>query len=390
MPDLPHHNGSHAAGLELERVTRAIDEAGGLPNRYYTDPALRDLENQRLIAGTWAGAGFTKDVDEAGTMQPVHFMGVPLVMVRDKAGEIRVFENVCRHRGMILAEKAGKCSVIRCPYHAWTYGLDGRLRATPHIGGPGVHSHPRIDADSHSLNAVRAHVFLGVIFVNLDGNAPPFEDHARALLERWSDFADKDLYAGTDCGFSLTVHSNWKLAVENYCESYHLPFVHPELNRYSKLEDHYNIMQPGCFAGQGTTVYNPQLAGDGPGFADFSGLSDTWDRGAEYIALFPNTLLGVHRDHTFAMILNPQSVAQCREDVAIYYASDTAIGDDFSELRQKNAANWRSVFDEDIGVVEGMQRGRSGLQFDGGVFSPVMDGPTHCFHAWAAERLSAG
>ncbi len=373
---------------DLERVTRAVGEASGLPSRYYTDPALGALENRRLFAETWAGIGFAKDLPAPGTMKPVRFLDIPLLMVRDKAGAVRVFENVCRHRGMILAERAGPCSVIRCPYHAWTYGLDGRLRATPHIGGPGVHDHSGITAETHSLNSVRCHVFMGVVFVNIDGGAPPFETHAAPLADRWSEFADQPLHSGPDCDFSITVEGNWKLAVENYCESYHLPFVHPQLNRYSRLEDHYNIAEPGLFAGQGTTVYDPQLAGDGPDFPRFAGLSEKWTRGAEYLALFPNTLLGVHRDHVLAMILSPQSENRCREDVAIAYAEKSALGENFRELRRRNAAAWRGVFDEDVGVVEGMQRGRRGVQFDGGAFSPVMDGPTHCFHAWAAARLA--
>jgi choline monooxygenase len=92
------------------------------------------------------------------------------------------------------------------------------------------------------------------------------------------------------------VACNWKLAVENYCESYHLPWVHPGLNSYSRLEDHYNIVAPRSFSGQGTTVYAPAL-GDAA-FPDFPGLPAKWDTAAEYVALYPNVLFGVHRDHT--------------------------------------------------------------------------------------------
>ena len=93
--------------------------------------------------------------------------------------------------------------------------------------------------------------------------------------------------------------------MENYCEAYHLPFIHPDLNSYSRLEDHYNILDDTSYAGQGSNVYNPQIADDGRQFPSFSKLSSKWDQGAEYCAFFPNVLLGVHHDHAFAIILTP-------------------------------------------------------------------------------------
>ena len=182
---------------------------------------------------------------------------------------------------------------------------------------------------------------------------------------------------------------NWKLAVENYCESYHLPWVHPGLNSYSRLEDHYHIEQPGFFSGQGTRVYRPMMDEGGNRFANFPDLSDHWEAAGEYIALYPNILLGVHRDHTYAILLEPVSEDRTIEHVAIYYASDAMRNSDWASMRAANTRLWQGVFEEDVFVVEGMQRGRYGIKFDGGKFAPAMDGPTHCFHRWVAERLSA-
>ena len=181
------------------------------------------------------------------------------------------------------------------------------------------------------------------------------------------------------------MNCNWKLAVENYCESYHLPWVHPGLNSYSRLEDHYNIEEPGHFSGQGTYVYR-QLKGDNDAvFPDFDGLSDKWDKGAEYISAYPNVLLGVHRDHTYAIILIPEGPGKTTEHVHLFYADPNTDED----LRKRNAAQWKLVFEEDIFVVEGMQHGRNALGFDGGRFSPAMDAPTHMFHDWVASGLLA-
>ena len=135
-------------------------------------------------------------------------------------------------------------------------------------------------------------------------------------------------------------------------------------------------------------VYNPNLSDD-QSFSDFSNLSDKWDRNAEYISFFPNVLLGVHRDHRYAIVLIPDSFDQTTERVALYYADETMAGDEFEELRAKNTALWKEVFEEDIFVVEGMQSGRYGHYFDGGKFSPVMDEPTWVFHHWVANQMVA-
>lgn len=373
----------------LETVMQPVETARGLPNAFYTDPEVHEAEKRVLFASTWACIGFAKDVPNRGDANPISFVGQPLLAVRGDGNEIKVFQNVCRHRGMILVEqKTTLRSTIRCPYHSWCYNFDGSLRTTPHVGGPGNNLHDCIKREELGLIEVRSHEFMGMIFVNLDGNAPAFEVHAAKLLDQWKEFVDRPLFhAGDDSSFSLEVKCNWKLAVENYCESYHLPWVHPGLNSYSRLEDHYNIVEPGAFSGQGSVVYNPQLDATRK-FANFGGLSDKWNTGAEYVALYPNVLLGVHRDHTFAIMLDPQSHDHTIERIEIFYTSEAMCGPDMADLREKNAKMWKDVFIEDIFVVEGMQKGRSASLYDGGKFSPVMDPPTHCFHGWVARRFA--
>ena len=375
---------------DLSAVTRPVETANGLPNALYTDEALFRVEAERVFFRNWAAIGTAGAVPEPGDARPITFLGQPLVMVRDLEGRLRVFQNVCRHRGMILVQQPGKIRrAIRCPYHSWCYELDGRLRTTPHVGGPGTNRHDAIDRESLGLIEVRSHEWLGVVFVNIDGNAPAFEDDAAEAMARWAEF-DRPLHTAPDSAFTLEVATNWKLAVENYCESYHLPWVHPGLNSYSRLEDHYHVEAPGAFSGQGTRVYRPMLADDGRRFPLFEGLSEKWDEGAEYIALYPNVLLGVHKDHTFAIVLEPLGVERTVEHVTIFYTDDKVLGDDWTEMREKNAVMWKEVFVEDVFVVEGMQQGRHARGFDGGRFSPVMDSPTHCFHAWVATAMQEG
>ncbi len=370
----------------LDAVTAPIAQAHGLPNAHYTDPATIAEENEAILRRTWAALAVGADVPDPSDCKPIEFLGQPLLLLRDKDGTLRVFQNICRHRGMILVDAPRKIEgAIRCPYHSWCYSKDGRLVSTPHVGGPGLNSHPDIDRSTLGLLEVRSHIWRDVVFVNLSGDAAPFEEVHADLLTRWSE-VEKPLYhGGPESAFMLEVETNWKLAVENYCESYHLPWVHPGLNSYSRLEDHYHIESPGNYSGQGTYVYRQLKGEDGNVFPDFEGLSDFWDEGAEYVALYPNVLLGAQRDHSFAIVLEPVAHNKTREHVHIYYARP----DIDPALRQKNAVLWKEVFQEDVFVVEGMQKGRAAPGFDGGRFSPAMDGPTHNFHAWVAGKLTA-
>ena len=368
----------------LDAVRRPVATANGLPNAHYTDEATFRAEAQATLLSTWAGLAVAADVPEPGDAKPLSFLDIPLLLIRDKDGDVRVFQNICRHRGVVLVEEPRKIEgAIRCPYHSWCYSTKGKLVSTPHVGGAGHNTHEAIDKDALGLIEVRSHIWRDVVFINIDGTAPPFEEVHAHLLHRWRDH-DQPLYpGGPDSTFMLEVKTNWKLAVENYCESYHLPWVHPGLNSYSRLEDHYNIVEPGLYSGQGTYVYR-QLQGEGGEvFPDFKGLPEFWDTGAEYVALYPNVLLAAQRDHGFAIILQPVARDVTHEHVHLYYATpDTDAG-----MRAKNAELWKGVFIEDIGVCEAMQKGRAAPGFDGGRFSPVMDAPTHNFHDWVARRM---
>lgn len=375
----------------LAPVMAPVNVANGLPNDHYIDPAVFAEEKRSVLFNNWSGIGFGKDVPEPGYAKPVDFLGMPLLIVRDKDGEIGVFQNTCRHRGMILVEKAGKIrGAIRCAYHSWCYGLDGRLVSTPHVGGPGNNKHEDIKLDELGLVRIRSYVWRDVVFVNVDGTAPEFEEVHAGLLERWKEFETPVYHGGEGSGFKLEVKTNWKLAVENYCESYHLPWVHPGLNSYSRLEDHYNIEVPGHYSGQGTLVYRQLKGENGETFPDFEGLSSKWDEGGEYVAVYPNVLLGVQRDHAFAIILEPVDTENTVEHIELYYAKSNEDTPELEDLRTENAKLWKTVFEEDVFVVEGMQKGRHGELFDGGRFSPAMDGPTHNFHVWVADQVTKG
>ena len=370
---------------DLSRVKEPLSRANGLPNAHYIDPAVFAEERDALLFGQWAGLAVAADVPEAGDAKPITFMGMPLLLLRDRNDQVRVFQNTCRHRGMILVEEPRKIEgAIRCPYHSWCYSTEGKLVSTPHVGGPGQNTHPDVDRSTLGLTEIRSHIWRDVVWVNVDGQAPEFEVAMHPVIERWAEFERPLYHGGADSKFVLSVKSNWKLAVENYCESYHLPWVHPSLNSYSRLEDHYNIEEYGAYSGQGTLVYRQLEGANGAKFADFEGLDAKWDTAAEYLSVYPNVLLGMHRDHAFAIVLVPKGPEETEENIHLYYATPETD----AALRAKNTEQWKVVFEEDIFVVEGMQRGRHGVNFDGGRFSPAMDGPTHCFHDWVAGKVN--
>lgn len=370
---------------DLSSVCANVEQAKGLPNAHYIDPTIYAEEKQALLFSQWAGLAVAADVPEPGDAVPLNFVGMPLLLIRDKDGDVRVFQNICRHRGMILVEEPRKIEgAIRCPYHSWCYSTKGDLVATPHVGGPGQNTHDAIKRNELGLIEVRSHVWRDVVWINVSGDAPAFEDAMSDVMHRWREFELPLYHGGHDSRFTLEVNTNWKLAVENYCESYHLPWVHPGLNSYSKLEDHYHIEQPGQYSGQGTLVYRQLTNENGETFPDFEEVGKRWNEQAEYIAVYPNVLLGTHRDHAFAIILEPRGPEHTIEHVHLYYA----VPDSDEGLRMRNSQLWKTVFEEDIFVVEGMQRGRHADQFDGGRFSPVMDSPTHCFHHWVADKIA--
>ena len=372
---------------DITSVQQSVEQANGLANAHYIDPAVFAEESEAVLKATWAGLAVGADVPNPGDAKPIQFLGMPLLLIRDKDGDLRVFENICRHRGMQLVHEAKTIEgAIRCPYHSWCYSTKGKLVSTPHVGGAGHNTHPSIVKDNLGLNEVRSYVWRDVVFINISGDAPDFTEVHADLIARWSEFDCTLYHGGADSRFELELAANYKLAVENYCESYHLPWVHPGLNSYSRLEDHYNIVEYGKFSGQGTLVYRQFKAEDGSAaFPDFPNLSEKWNEGAEYITVYPNVLLGVQRDHAFAIVLEPKAHDKTVEHIHLYYASEETK----AANRAVNTRQWKEVFEEDIFVVEGMQSGRHAPTFDGGRFSPVMDEPTHCYHDWVAGKIAS-
>ena len=379
---------------KLDIVNKPISEAHGLPNECYTSKEYTFIERKKLFEDKWTVIGTASSLQNVGDVKPFDLLGLPLLIVRNKKNKIKVFHNVCSHRGVKLVDKPGNIrNVIRCPYHSWSYTSDGELVATPHIGGMNKHQTSKFDKSKSNLKEIKSSVWLDLIIVNISDNEIPFEEYIKPLDKRWSKFWNikdrKLINHAHDFGyFKLKAKCNWKFAIENYCESYHLPWIHPGLNGYSKIDDHYHIHGlPNRFAGQGTTNYNPEFKGKKK-FPCFPNWPKNKENIAEYVALFPNVMLGIHKDHYYAYWLEPIDHENTLEHMEIYYVGEKAAkSEKFKSLRKQNHKLWEDIQKEDVDIIQRMQIGRNSNSYNGGNFSPDMDNPTHQFHKWVSTNL---
>ncbi len=380
---------------KIEVVKNPIEKAHGLPNECYLNNDYLEFEKEKIFKNNWTMIGVASSVPNPGDAKPFNLLGIPILIVRNKENEVKVFHNVCSHRGFKLVDQECKLkNVIRCPYHSWSYDFNGKLTVTPHIGGLGKHEVEGFDKNNSNLKEIKSNIWMDLIFININSNAKPFEDFIKSLEDRWSKFISKKdqklIRHSTDNGyFNMTVNSNWKFAIENYCESYHLPWIHPELNKVSNISDHYHIEDENLnFSGQGSNKYSQQFDGNIK-FKCFPNWPTELSEKSEYVSLYPNVMLGIHIDHFYAFWLEPISNNQTKEHFELYYVGDeSASSDEFKDIREKNFAFWQEVMNEDVTAIEGMQNGRNSPAYNGGNFSPVMDTPTLMFHKWVATNLT--
>ena len=165
----------------VARLNRPTASAVGLPREVYTRPEFFEVERDHVLAATWVCVGIASDVANPGDLFPYDFGGMPILLLRERAGTIRAFHNVCSHRGVqLVSEPRTVRDTITCPYHAWTYALDGALLRRPRFCGPPQCADNAFDPVAMGLKAIRCETWKSLVFVNLDGNAPPIADYLRS------------------------------------------------------------------------------------------------------------------------------------------------------------------------------------------------------------------
>ncbi len=345
----------------------SLDQDSGLPGEVYTSEAVFAEEIRRLFHASWLCVGIDRDVPEAGDLFPVGFAGTPLLLVRDAEHKVRVFHNACAHRGALLATGPRSCrGSIVCPYHHWAYGLDGALRRTPHAGGAGKHHLPESTEPRPRLTEVRSAVWNGLVFVNLSGSAVPFEDFIAPVDQRIGPLQQTRMTWDSSLAAEMTFEANWKLVVENFVESYHVPAVHPELERVNPMRAHYQILGGHSYLGQGGHDYVATEQQDLAGLP----LRENADPGKyEVFYIYPNLIFGPVPNFGFVIIANPCSAEVTQERLEFFFYGESAMTAENEPLRRSNADFLKRVNCEDIEICKSVQAGRHSLAFNGGVFA---------------------
>ena len=358
------------SGFE-EKLYLETSDGTSLPNVAYTNEAYHRYEQETVFRKTWVFAGFAHTIPNTGDMLPVEIAGRPLVLVRGDDAKIRCFHNACRHRGaqLVLEKKQGSKSFV-CPNHSWSYSLEGKLLARPHFFGGDKHDINQTPCHRADLVEVRCDIWHDWVFVNLDGQADSFEDYLEPIRSRISDYDFSELNFADALEFEIG--ANWKLAIENFIEPYHVFSCHPWLHSFVSMAER----DPPSFDKHVLTCGYDFAATDparGEGLPYFPNLPEAKKKRGDWFVLFPNFAFEIFPDQVDVFVAEPLGVNQCRETIAIYLNGDGAHAPEYKEARDGVVQNWHDLNNEDVGVIERMQSGRRSEGFDGGVLSPYWD-----------------
>ncbi|WP_432471507.1 aromatic ring-hydroxylating oxygenase subunit alpha [Amphritea sp. HPY] len=359
----------------------AFKESGplktGLPPSAYTDEKFWEAEKAKLFPASWVLVGFAHEMAKSGDTVPVTVGDSPLILVRNQDGSIKAFHNVCRHRCLKLVDSPQNVGrLLKCPYHAWAYGLDGALRSTPYFGGEEPNSVPEgFDPQEHGLKEVQCAVWYDWIFVNVSGDAQPFDEFVAPLKNRLDglDFEKAKLVGVIDLGI---VDTNWKFLMENFIEPYHVQFVHSSTTD-QPLIDHY-IVDDGHCQGSAVDLDDENEGGDGSG--------NTLAVSSRYLTLFPTFVFGRYFPDQMGVHLNiPVGPGKTLQRRAIYMTDGTELD---TESAEKLKQLWIDVHKEDHEVCIRLQEGRKSTVADGGVLSTHWESSVRNFQEQVLEAVS--
>ena len=351
-----------------------IEYAKTLPSRWYTDPGVLEAETRRIFGRTWQLAGRAEQVARPGQFFTTTVADEPVLVARGLDARLRAFSNVCRHRAGPVACGEGERRSFRCGYHGWTYALDGRLMLTPEFAG--VEDWRK---EEHALPEFRVDVWGALVFVNLDRAAAPLAATLEDTLERTNerrDWAEMRLAARKD----WHVECNWKTYVDNYLEGYHIPVVHPSLNReidYARYRTEtrrlYSIQHAPIRRETSTRL----AAGDTDGGSSYGE--------AQYFWVFPNLMLNIYPDNYSTNLIVPLSPERTLT-VFEWYFKD-AEREDVREAVRRTVEFSDEIQLEDIRICEAVQRGLRSRTYAQGRYATARENGVHHFHGLLAEYL---
>jgi choline monooxygenase len=360
---------------ETYAATRApVEAAFTLMPDAYRLPEYYDLESQQVFAKGWVCVGYTSQLRQPGDKLVTTVGGQPILLTCDKERAIHAFYNVCRHRGSMLVEKCDGSKVIRCPYHSWGYGLDGKLLGAPYFADDeplaeaaagAVREMKSFCKDDFGLLPVRVETWGCLVFVNLDEKARPLSAWLGDLPARLADYPLAEFQLHKRKVFD--VNANWKLVAENFMEYYHLPWVHPELNTVSTLDNHQRWQGPGMYTGMCTHPLTRADLPIDPGVLPMiPGISEHDAKTAYWVLIAPNIALFLLPHHLFTLILNPDGIGRTIEyaDLLVHPATLETPGAEAA--LDAIFQFWAMVNEQDIAAVERVQRGIQAKPYQGG------------------------
>ena len=354
---------------DLEKSLQPFGLSRMLPKAAYVEPEVLAWERAYIFSG-WICLGRSSEVLEPGSIRTYSIGETSVLLVRDEAGTVRAFENACRHRGheLLPCGQSAQRRAIVCPYHAWTYDLDGGLR-----GAPGFQRNEEFDKTEFSLNAMPAVEWHGWVFVDPSRTAGYFQAHVGAL---------EDVVARYDAALLRTaetheydVAANWKIIIENYQECYHCSMIHPELTKVSPPRSGENLDTRGDWVAgwmelrEGAATMS--LDGSSGGVM-IARLDEHEQRTVMYAAVMPNLLISLHPDYVMTHLLTPLAPDLTRIQCSWAFPSaafelpdfDPAYAVDFWDLTNR----------QDWAACESVQRGMRAPHYVPGPLAPDEDG----------------
>jgi choline monooxygenase len=341
-----------------------LEEAWTIPAPWYFDERIAELERASVFSASWQIVGRLDQVRENGQFFTAELAGEPLVVVRGEDGQLRAFYNVCRHHAAaVIPEAQGCAKQFRCPYHGWTYGIDGSLKGMVEFDGV-----CNFDRAKNGLVPVRVDTWENLVFVNLDGRAAPLGDFLGIVPElvaplKLADklhFFDRRVY---------TLNCNWKVYVDNYLDGgYHVPHAHKGLSsviEYTK----YTIenFERAC-------LQSSPLSSDATSEA---GVAATRQGRAFYLWLYPNFMINAYEGVMDTNLVLPLGVNRCAVIFDYYFAGISAA----AEARHKESiAVSEKVQDEDMLICDAVQRGLGSRAYVAGRLSVRREAGEHLFH----------
>ena len=291
-----------------------------LERKYYIDNEVLKKEYQNIFYEQWICAGRNSDIEKPGEYKIINLGNESVILLRDQKENLRAYFNVCRHRGTrICNNENGQFSKsIQCGYHGWTYALDGTL-----VGAPHMSTIEKFNKDDYPLHPVALNEWEGFIFINFSDNPTNFNDYFSPISKRFSNWNISNLETFETIKYE--VDGNWKLVMQNYCECYHCPILHPDLAAIHNYMGGRNDLYEGPFLG-GYMDFNENKDSITPSgelcCPPFPKIKEEDKNRVYYYSIFPNMLLSLHPEYVMYHTVSPKSIDKCVVSCSCLFSSD--------------------------------------------------------------------